>query len=660
VLSFNHSYVIAFRYWNGVELVDHPGWPKNFFPYLPSPPVVGDVDGDGQEEILIATYHPANNPSDGGLSIFGMDGTLKLFLPVPGGVKHVPALADVNGDGSLDVVFRSLLGRVYAYNFGATGSTRVSWATHRGNKQRDGNRSGSLFPPGTPLITRKVSGFQSASFNWTNFSPAGAYRIYRAEQPNGPFAHVSTVTPNTTRYTDDSLRPGWQYFYEVEAIYATIAVRSSPFAVLSGINSNLIANAGFEENENSHWDKWYTGNIEMTNMLGNTNVFHQGRQSMRIRLRNQGNNSSIAQFNQYGIPDASIAVTPGTFYSFGCFFKSGGLNQPSEHWLEWSSTKTASNTNDRPALPWPNYFTPHFVIGTNATGWVYANRVLQMPAGFPNLELRHRYTIAAPGSGSIYIDDVFLRPLPAPGTTNWMSLIPFGADWRYLTDAPPAGWAAEGFNDASWPRGIAKFGAGDGPANVITRLPQRKAEYYFRRKFVVPSTQLQELLLAATCTDDYGGVTYPLKIYLNGIELKTSGIDPVTGQGNLVRYFDLSPFLEMLQPGTNTLAVVVRNTSQPTWDDVAFDVSLRAIAHAPARRLTLASVQPAGIQLAADTPPGTIWQLQSCDDLGGAAWQLMEQFTNNLPVPRWFLDTGQNGRLIPSQTKARFYRLAPY
>src|SRR5688572_17090848 len=39
VFSFNHSHEIAFRYWNGAELVDHPGWPKNFFPYLPSPPV---------------------------------------------------------------------------------------------------------------------------------------------------------------------------------------------------------------------------------------------------------------------------------------------------------------------------------------------------------------------------------------------------------------------------------------------------------------------------------------------------------------------------------------------------------------------------------------------------------------------------------------------
>src|SRR6266550_2770241 len=96
VLGFNHSYDITFRYWNGVELVDRPGWPKNFFPLLPTPPVVGDVDGDGQEEIIIGTYNPTINPSAGSLYVYALDGTLKTSIAVPGGIKHIPTLADVN------------------------------------------------------------------------------------------------------------------------------------------------------------------------------------------------------------------------------------------------------------------------------------------------------------------------------------------------------------------------------------------------------------------------------------------------------------------------------------------------------------------------------------------------------------------------------------
>src|SRR6185369_8888257 len=112
------------------------------------------------------TYNPSISPSVGNLLIYALDGTLKLTVPVPGGIKHIPALADVEGTGRLDVVYRSLLGQVYVQNFGGTNASRVSWATHRGNMHRDGNRGVSLFPPGTPLVTKKNSGFNRATFSW--------------------------------------------------------------------------------------------------------------------------------------------------------------------------------------------------------------------------------------------------------------------------------------------------------------------------------------------------------------------------------------------------------------------------------------------------------------------------------------------------------------
>jgi len=659
VLGFSHSFEISFRSWNGVELIDRPGWPKNFYPYLPTPPVVGDVDGDGQEEIVIGTYNPAQTPSDGALLIYSLDGRLKTSVPVPGGLKHIPTLADVNGDGSLDVVYRSLLGHIYVQNFGATG-TNVSWTSHRGNQHRDGNLGRSLFPPGTPLVTQKQSGYRRASFLWTSMKGAQGYRLYRAAQANGPFAQIATLTSNVTSYTDYDLTPGWQYFYEVGAIYPTNTIHSSPFAIVASVTGNLIANAGFEENDNSHWDKWYTGDIGMTNMFVNTNVTHQGKQSMEILLQNHGNNGSIAQYNQYGIPDGSIPVTGGVLYSFGGFFKSGGLSQPSEHWLEWGSDKTAADTNARPALPWPYYFTPHWVLGTNITDWIYANRTFILPPGFPNVQVRHRYTIASPGSGPLYIDDVFFRPLPAPQATNWTTLLPFGAEWRYLTDTPPVNWPARDFKDSSWLLGIGKFGAGDGPTNVITPLPQRKPAYYFRTQFVANSGPLEELFLAATCTDDYGGKTYPLQIYLNGTELITAGIDTVTGQGNQIRYFDLAPFVSLMVPGTNVMAVKLSNTWQPSWDDVAFDLSLRAIPyHSAASKLSLANVQADGVVLSAETPLGSIWHLETSDTLGGA-WQPLTAWTNTTPGALWFFGSGQNGGLAPSVSPSRFYRLSPY
>ena len=660
VLSFTHSYEIAFRYWDGAELVSHPGWPRSFFPYLPTPPVVGDVDGDGQEEILIGTYNPANNPSDGNLYVFALDGRLKMSIPVPGGLKHAPSLADVNGDGGLDVVFRSLTGVVYVYNFGATTKDRVSWSTHRGNKHRDGNQGVSLFPPGTPLITQKRSGYKWASFNWGGSctNSARGYRIYRSEQSTGPFTPIATLVSNVTSYTDFSVNSGWQYYYEVGAISDTNTIHSSPFVVMPLLNNNLLANAGFEENENSHWDKWFAGDIDATNMVGNRQVAYQGKQSMEIQLRNKGDNSSIAQYDQYGIPDANIPVTPGALYSFGCFFKSGGISQPSEHWLEWGSSPTALDTNIRPALPWPNYFTPHLVCA-GPTPWTYANRVFTMPAGFPNVEIRHRYTISANGSGSIFLDNAFFRPLPPPASTNWVSLISFGSVWKHSTTAP-ANWPAMDFDDHLWPRGAAKFGAGSGPTNIATPLPQRMPRYYFRRNFIIDSLGWSELLLGATCTDDYGGSIYPLHVFLNGAEISTAGIEAVTGQGNETLYFDLTPFLDLLRRGTNTLAVLLGNTWAPDFDDVAFDISLKAARLAPVyAHFSSVSKDALGIKLGMTGPPGTIWQVQSADGFR-SSWQTMGFITNSLSGQQWMYDNGQKERLAPTAVPSRAYRLRPY
>ena len=102
-------------------------------------------------------------------------------------------IANVFGNG-LDVVYRSLAGRIYIQNFGSTNNGPVSWATHRGNKQRDGNFGASLFPAGTPIITSKVPGNRHVSFSWS-VAPTNSpqyFQIYRAEQPEGPFTHLVT------------------------------------------------------------------------------------------------------------------------------------------------------------------------------------------------------------------------------------------------------------------------------------------------------------------------------------------------------------------------------------------------------------------------------------------------------------------------------------
>ncbi len=660
VLGFTHSHEITFRFWDGINFVDRAGWPKNFAPFLPTPPVVGDVDGDGAEEILIGTYDPAANPSSGNLFIYALNGTLKHTIPVPGGLKHIPFLADVNGDGSLDVIYRSLTGQVYVQNLGANSATNVSWATHRGNAERDGNRNKSLFPPNTPLITKREPGFQKSFFRWNPNTNASAFRIYRSEHSQGPFSFVATLPGTATQFTDSGLRLGWQYFYEVAAVIGVNEVRSAPFPILSMLNSNLVANGGFEENDNSHWDKWDTGNIPWTNLIGSSSQIYQGKQSMEVRLQNQTTTDSINQYAQYGTPRSTIPVTPGTMYSFGGFLKSTGLNQATKHWFEWTSSLTGENTSPRPTFPYPDYFTPKFSVAASATPWTYLNRVFTMPPGFSNMEIRHRFSSPEPASGSVFLDNIFFRALPSPSDSRWTHLISFGTNWRYLTTTPSGNWFATNFNDSAWTLAPAKFGRGSGPTNIATPLPANKPSFYFRKQFSVTQTNLEELLLSAHCTDDYGGVVYPLAIFLNGTELVTSGIEAVSSTGNTTKHFDLAPFIHLLKTGTNTIAVVLNNTWQSTWDNVAFDLSLKGIAAQPPSTGRISAIRRIGgiVELEIAASIGSSWRVEFSESIAGP-WQLLQPVLNVPTSFIWISDTSQNGVVQMQQTPFRFYRLIP-
>ena len=70
---------------------------------------------------------------------------------------------------------------------------------------------------------------------------------------------------------------------------------------------------------------------------------------------------------------------------------------------------------------------------------------------------------------------------------------------------------------------------------------------------------------------------YPIEVWINGSSVESSGIEIVTGTGDEVQYFDLTPFAPLFNPGhSNVIAVVVNNVWQPSWDNVAFDLSPRA------------------------------------------------------------------------------------
>ena len=114
VASWNDSLVAVFRA-NGTLL---PGWPKKGGAPFWSSPAIGDIDNDGQLEVVVGSnssrlyaWHADGTEVRDGDANPATDGV--LFVPI-GSVISSPAIADIDGDLTREIIFGTSAGRVYA------------------------------------------------------------------------------------------------------------------------------------------------------------------------------------------------------------------------------------------------------------------------------------------------------------------------------------------------------------------------------------------------------------------------------------------------------------------------------------------------------------------------------------------------------------------
>ena len=180
-------------------------------------PSVGDVDGDGQLEILACSRSKR-------LICLSPDGREEWSFPSEAGILTTPALGDVDGDGEVEIVVTGKDGHVYCITVnGAYNPEHLPWPNINHDGQLSGNVDGAPFtataptPPSAPpdLITLNRfaplrTGANTVAF--TFFNDSHRYRhieaVAEVARPDGGVVS-ETVTYTREPYENASAELGF-------------------------------------------------------------------------------------------------------------------------------------------------------------------------------------------------------------------------------------------------------------------------------------------------------------------------------------------------------------------------------------------------------------------------------------------------------------------
>ena len=228
-------------YW--LDRTEHGHWPYQVnnptegFIRFASEPVVADLDGDGQAEVIFTTWTQKGSQAGGQLIILNYLGQLLHAVDLPrssqswDGALGAPTLADIDGDGNLEAVIGTAHTGLVAYTLPGTSKARILWGTGRGSFLRTGQTANIL-----GNIPKQVTFFYD--LHHQRLSPAQVQVTPRnlgttqplqwAVEPSGSWFSVSPLygaTPSPFTITPDNFNA------QTPAIYtglATLTVTDPP------------------------------------------------------------------------------------------------------------------------------------------------------------------------------------------------------------------------------------------------------------------------------------------------------------------------------------------------------------------------------------------------------------------------------------------------
>lgn len=136
-----------------LDKTEHGSWPyevdahatEGFYRFASEPTVV-DLDNDGKAEVIFASWVEKGSNQTGRLHVVDYLGNKLQEVDLPAalsgtdwnGALAAPTLANIDADADLEVVLNTAHSGLVAYDLPGTANARILWGTGRGNYQRDG------------------------------------------------------------------------------------------------------------------------------------------------------------------------------------------------------------------------------------------------------------------------------------------------------------------------------------------------------------------------------------------------------------------------------------------------------------------------------------------------------------------------------------------